>query len=423
MNKKMLGIFSLFLIAAMAMQGTAAANQVTLQADGSTFAQVILNVWGSAFKTATNGAVSLNYGGGGSGQGISSITAQSVNFAGSDAPLNAAQQSTINSKAGALGKINTLPESAGGIVMAYNLPSGSINGPLNLTADLIAQIMQANITTWGASALVNLNPGLSSSIASKTITPVHRSDGSGTTFAFSNYLTVAAPNTWVLGQNTLLNWPSSDVAGKGNPGVASTIVSTSYSIGYVELAYALQNTISTAYIQNKAGNFVNATLEGITAAVNTATSSLPSSTGDWSAVSINDQAGATTYPICTFTYLFVYSNITSYGAVGAGLVAFLQYMMTTTAQNMAPSIGYVPLPSSLLTKNLDTIKTIVYAGNAHDYWTGASQGAGVTTAASSSASSSSATSSTTPGFEILSVAGVFLVASVVMINRRRNKKN
>ena len=418
MNKKMLGVMSLFLIMAMTMSSTAAVPNVTLTAAGSTFAEVILDVWGSKFSTGTSGAVTLSYGGGGSGQGIASITNKSVNFAGSDAPLNSAQQSTINTGAGALGQINTIPESAGGIVMAYNLPSG-INGPLNLTASLIAQIMQRNITTWGDSALKALNPGLT---ATQGITVVHRTDGSGTTFAFSNYLSVAAPGVWVLGQNTLLNWDPATTGAKGNPGVATTITTTQYSIGYVELAYALQHQISTAYVQNKDGNLVNATLEGITAAVNTATSSLPSATGDWSAVSINDQAGATTYPICTFTYLFVYSNITSYGNVGAGEIAFLQYIMTSTAQNMAPSIGYVPLPSSLLTKNLNVILGIVYAGNAHDFWSGASVGAGITSAASSSATSSSSTNTTSPSFEFLSLAGVLLIASAVMI-KRKTKKN
>ena len=337
----------------------------------------------------------------------------SVNFAGSDAPLSPTQQSTINTGANQnghqFGQVNTIPESAGGIVMAYNIPTG-ITGHLNLTSTLIAEIMQRNITTWGDPALKanNLNPGLT---ATSAITVIHRSDGSGTTYAFSNYLNVSAPGTWVLGQNTLLNWDPATVGAKGNPGVASAISSTNYALGYVELAYALQHQIATAYVQNKDGNFVNATLAGITTAVNTATNNLPSSTGDWSHVSINYQAGASTYPICTFTYLFVYSNITAYGNVGAGLIAFLKYIMTPEAQNDSVSIGYVPLPQSLLTKNLATINSITYSGNATDY------------AASSSVTSSSSGPSTSPGFEFISMVCIFAVASVVMINKRKNKMN
>lgn len=409
MNKKTLGFFSLVLISAIAIQSTVAVQSVSINAAGSTFAEVILSVWGSAFKTATGGNVVLNYGGGGSGQGIASIINGSVDFAGTDAPLNSQQMSQANQN----GKvINTIPESAGGIVLAYNIPSADLNGPLNLTGPLIAQIMQRNITSWSDARLHanNLNPGLKDT---SDITVVHRSDASGTTYAFSNYLTLAAPNDWVLGSSTTLAWPTATVGAKGNPNVASAIKTTTNAIGYVELAYALSNTISTANIMNKDGKLVNATLAGITAAVNTAVNSLPSSTASWSSVSINNQAGATTYPICTFTYLLVYQDLTSKGNTGAAMVAFFQYIMTSAAQAKSSTIGYVPLPQSLLTKNLAVINGLKLASGANtsDYLP------------TSSATSSSSGPQTSPGFEVFSVTGLFLAASVVMLVKRKNKMN
>lgn len=404
MKKILVALMAVFFIQLMLFQPAVASTEsaTTITGAGSTFAQVILGVWGDAFYTQSNNTVQLSYAGVGSGQGIASISNLSVDFAGSDAPLSPTQQAsantTANSKGNYYGAINTIPESAGGIVMAYNIPSNEINGHLNLTADLIAKIMQVNITHWNDPAILAQNPGLTDTAA---ISVVHRADASGTTYAFSDYLTRAASTgTWVLGQSTTLPWPSSTTGAKGNSAVAGTITKTSNSIGYVELAYALQNKISTAFLQNKAGDWVNATLEGITNAVNTATSSLPSSTGDWSHVSINNQGGATTYPICTFTYLLVYSNLTALGTQGPALVSFLKYIMTTAAQNKAPSIGYVPLPSSLLTKNLAVINSLTVAQP-----------------------TPTSSTSTAPGFEFISVASLFVVASVFLMLKRKNKMN
>lgn len=403
----MIGIFAVLMIQVMFFQPVVSASPVTITGAGSTFAQVILGKWGDSFYTNSSDSIQLSYAGVGSGQGIASITNQSVDFAGSDAPLSPTQQAsanqTGNSNGNHFGAINTIPESAGGIVLAYNLASNEITGPLNLTADVIAQIMQRNITTWDAAPITALNPGLHSSAP---IAVVHRADGSGTTYAFSNYLSVATtPGTWVLGQSTLLNWPSQTSGQKGNSAVAGYITKTADSIGYVELAYALENQISTAYIQNKAGNWVNATLSGITTAMQTAAGNLPKSTGDWSHVSINNQAGTNTYPICTFTYLLVYSNLTSLGYnVGSSLIKFFQYIMQPEQQAVAPKIGYVPLPSNLLLDNLAVIN-------------------GLTIAPAPTSSSSGNSSSTTPGFEMIPVISLFVVASTIVAIKRKNKAN
>ncbi len=362
MIKKLLGQIVLFLIIIFSFQSTLPANStstITITGAGSTFAQVILQDWANQYQSISNGTIQLSYGGGGSGQGIKAITNQSVDFGASDAPLTLAQRQAINTNANSnghfLGKINTIPESAGGIVLAYNLPKSVIQGPLNLTGVDIAKIFQGSITFWNDSLLKKDNPGLTSNAG---IMVFHRNDASGTTFAFSDYLARSAPNTWNLGTGTTLNWPSRTIGANGNEGLSTSVTSMVNSIGYVELAYAIQKNIPNAFIENRDGNWVNASLPAITNAVNFATAGLPDSTADWSSVSLNDQSGASTYPICTLTYLFVYGNLTEYGSKGVALINFLKYIMTPNAQALANGLGYVPLPQNLLSKNLDVINAI-----------------------------------------------------------------
>ena len=235
MNKSIILLSVVFILIAP-IETSAPVAPVTIIGAGSTFAEVILNVWGNTFHTATNGSVTLNYGGGGSGQGIVSITNQTVDFAGSDIPLTPSQEAIANLNANSnghhLGNITTIPESAGGITIAYNIPTGGITGPLNLTASLVAQMFQRNITNWGNPALKtnNLNPGLTSNA---NITVVHYSSVSGTTYAFSDYLTRAAHGLWTLGIGSQLNWPNDTIGAKGAVSPASEITSTPNSIGYV----------------------------------------------------------------------------------------------------------------------------------------------------------------------------------------------
>lgn len=396
MSNKLLAIFTLLLISIMIINPTNESSPIVITGAGSTFAQVILNVWDKDYNSMTNGSVLISYSGVGSGQGIASILNQSVYFGASDAPLNSKQQALANSNGNLngnnLGKINTLPESAGGIVLSYNLKTG-LQGSLNLTAENIADIFQGNITSWNNPALKTNNPGLTSN---GSINVVHRSESSGTTYAFSDYLTRAASTTWKLGRNTLINWPSSGIGSKGNAGVANTITNTKNSIGYVELAYALQNKMSTANIKNKDGFWVNATLSGIKDAVNSASAGLPDSSADWSSVSVNDQSGPNTYPICTLTYLLVYGNLTEYGAKGVALIGFLKYIMSTDAQNLASSVGYVPLPLSVVTKNLDVINAIAIANISN-------------------------TTATSPGFEFTTFLSFFIILTVIKKKRLLGK--
>lgn len=402
MNNMTKKIFFALALIVIFFQPVNAVSPVLLSADGSTFSGPLLETWGNTYSNLTNNAVQLSYGMGGSGQGIASILNQTVDFAGSDAPLSTAQHAMADSN----GKvINTIPETAGAIVMTYNLPTG-LTGKLKLTAQNIAEIYQQNITWWNDSAITVNNPGLT---YTGKITVVHRSDASGTSFAFSDYLTRAASN-WHLGTSTSPSFPATELGANGNPGVATDVSQHVGSIGYVDLVYALKNNLSSATLQNKDGNWVTATTAGVTAAANSAANSLPSGTGDWANVSINNEPGADTYPIATFTYILVYKDLTNLGNAGAGMVAYFTWIMTNQAQQMGLSQGYVPLPANVLQANLVTIKSLQYTGILSDYEP-------LSTTTSSIAVSGS--NSSTPGFEIVPFAGAFIVLSIFVLKRKK----
>ena len=401
--KMMKKTYFLLVFIAIFIQPVNGVQPVLISADGSTFAGPILTTWASYYSNLTNNAVQMSYGNGGSGQGIASIINQTVDFAGSDAPLSTAQQAMANTN----GKtIVTIPETAGAIVLIYNLPSG-LTGTLKLTAQNIAGIYQQNITWWNDSAITANNPGLT---YTGKIIVVHRSDASGTSYAFSDYLSRAASN-WNLGTSTSPKFPATELGGNGNSGVSADVSQNIGSIGYVDLVYAIKSNLSSAELQNKDGNWVSATSAGVTAAADSAANSLPSGTGDWSQVSINNQAGSTTYPIATFTYLLVYKDLTSLGNKSAGLIAFFQWIMTNSAQQIGISQGYVPLPANVLSANLVSINSLQYAGNIKDY---------EPVSTNSSSTSSTSSSGATPGFELFSITSLLVIATVWGIKRKKS---
>lgn len=388
-------------------QASLQAEPVQLSGTGSTFSQPLIDVWASEYNNLTDSFVQVSYGGGGSGVGITQITAGTINFAGSDAPMSASETAAANQYGGT---INHIPETMGAIVMTYNIPGFS--GTLKLTASNIAQIYQLNITKWNDPALTVNNPGLAS--ITSTIKVVARSDSSGTSFVFSDYLTHATSD-WALGTSKSPNWPGGVLGGNGNGGVAGLVSSTTNSIGYVEYGYAQANNLNAAQLQNKAGNWVAPSSAGVTAAASEAATNLPSGSSSWSNVSINDQPGATTYPICTLTYLLVYTDLTSYGAQGAALVSFLTWMMTDTAQNMGTSLGFVPLPSNVRQVDLTTISTLKIntSYNSSEY--------SPTTFTSSSSLTTTSTNQATPGFEILAIFGIFPLIAIKKIKKNKFK--
>jgi phosphate ABC transporter phosphate-binding protein len=332
-----------------------ATQSVTLVGAGATFPYPLISKWMSVYENSTG--VKVNYQAIGSGGGISQITAKTVDFAGSDAPLNAAQ------RAGAPGLVH-IPETIGAVTFAYNVP-GLATG-LNVTGELVASIFLGDITNWNDASIAALNPGVT--LPNQPITVVHRSDGSGTTFIWTNFLS-KHNLTWKndVGSGTTVQWPVG-IGAPGNSGVAGKIQQTTYAAGYVELAYTIQNSMTVAKIKNPAGSFIAPTLNSTAAAAAGAAPTLPSGTADWFNVSVIDAAGATSYPIASFTYLLIYQHLETLGSSmtqtkAAALVKFLWWCIHD-GQSYSASLVYVPLPQAVRTLDETTLNSITFNGQA-----------------------------------------------------------
>jgi phosphate ABC transporter phosphate-binding protein len=306
--------------------------------------------------TATRTWAQVNYQGIGSGGGISAMQQKTVDFAGSDAPLTASEQEKVPNAL-------HIPETIGAVAIAYNLP-GVSNG-LKLNSTVIAGIYLGTITRWDDTAIKQLNP--TANLPSETIIPVHRSDGSGTTFVFTGYLS-SVSSTWStnVGQGKSVAWPVAGRASSGNSGVAGIVEGNAYTIGYVELAYTISYNMKVAALQNAAGNFVLPTLASTTAAAQSvASAGLPAGDASWTNVNILNAAGSESYPIVSFSYILVYKelnvipNLTEAEAVG--IVQFLWYMVHD-GQSLAAGLSYAPLPDNVVTLNEATIKSITFNG-------------------------------------------------------------
>lgn len=340
---------------------SSARQPVALLGAGSTFAYPIMTLWAAQYRNATG--VLVNYNGIGSGGGINGVEQRSLDFGATDAPLNGTAHQQFPT-------LLTIPESLGAITVAYNVPG--VPAHVNLTGPVVAQIFMGNVTNWNDPAIAGLNPGVT--FPNATIIPVHRSDSSGTTFAFSDYLSHISPTFKALyGTSKQIKWPTFELGESGNQGVASTIQQTSGSIGYVELAYALQTNMDYAKIQNHDGSFVLPTLATTQADAANATASLPAGDGDWSHVSIVNANGTNSYPISTFTYVLVYQELNVYpSGQGSGqmdpakaqaLVSFLWWAVHT-GQTYAPQLSYVPLPASVVAIDSTTLQSITFNGQA-----------------------------------------------------------
>ncbi|MDE1876164.1 MAG: phosphate ABC transporter substrate-binding protein PstS [Thaumarchaeota archaeon] len=329
-------------------------DKFNYNAAGSTFAFPIIDKWRVQYHDLYPG-ITLNYQPIGSGAGIKLYTAKKVNFAGTDAPLQAS-----DIKKAPKGTL-TIPESMGAIVVTYNLPGVQKNGLL-LTGDVIAKIFLGQIIYWHDPAIVNLqtDPTIAKALQDdrNKIILVHRSDGSGTTFAFTSYLSqVSSDWSAKVGHSTSVPWPTG-MGGSGNAGVAAIVKKVPESVGYVELAYAKTNKLLSskipmtyAYIQNHDKTaFLDANLTTTAAAASGAISSLPAADGVWSNVSINDAPGPNAYPIATFTYLLVNPNLEQLKGMTqqkAQDLVHMLYWFVTDGQQYAPKLLYVPLPSAI----------------------------------------------------------------------------
>jgi phosphate transport system substrate-binding protein len=331
---------------------------VTLNGAGGTLIYPLMSAWIFAY-TQVEPNVKVNYASVGSGAGIQQITKQTVDFGGSDAPLTATQYAALPSGTTLL----TIPESASAVVPAYNLPG--IGNGLKFTGSVLANIFLGNITMWNDPTIAALNPG--TTLPDHAITVVHRSDGSGTMYAFTNYLSDAS-SQWAsqVGKSTSVNWPTG-LGGKGNEGVAGIISNTQYSIGPLEIAYEIinKNVISYGAVQNAAGNFILANLTNTAAAVQAGATGLPAGNAQWSNVSIidniyNNTAATDAYPISTLTYLLAYQQQTDQ-TKGTALVNFLWWLVNS-AQSAGADLGYVPLPANVVAIDNTTINSITYNG-------------------------------------------------------------
>lgn len=331
---------TLNLVAVAVLSAAPAAAQIkTLNGAGATFPYPIYSKWFDEYHKVRPD-LQINYQSIGSGGGIRQITEHTVDFGATDGPMTNQQQFKVD------GKILHIPTVLGAVVPAYNLKDVA---DLKLSGAVLADIFLGKITRWTDPAIAKLNEGVK--FPDAPITVVHRSDGSGTTYCFVDYLSkVSAEWKKKVGTNTAVNWPVG-LGGKGNEGVAGLVKQTPNAIGYIELIYAKQNDISYAAVLNKAGKFVKASIEGVTAAADAASKSMPQ---DYR-VSITDSEGEDAYPISTFTWLLVYEK----NGEGKGRILkdFMRWMLKD-GQSMARTLGYAPLPASVNTMVGKTIEGI-----------------------------------------------------------------
>lgn len=325
-------------LCAMMLAGTSLA-QTNLNGAGATFPYPIYSKWFNEYHKA-HPEVQINYQSIGSGGGIRQLTAGTVDFGASDGPM------TDQQLAEAGRKIYHLPTVLGAVVPAYNVPG--VKQELKFTGKVLADIFMGKITTWNDAAIAKLNPGVN--LPGTQIIVAHRSDGSGTTYIWTDFLSKVSPE-WQggPGKGTAVKWPIG-LGAKGNEGVAGLIRQNEGTIGYIELIYALQNNINYGSVQNAAGEFVKASLESTTAAA--ASAKMPA---DFR-VSITNAPGKGVYPICSFTWLLVPAQWKDANK-GKIMVDFLNWMLDQ-GQGMVQSLNYAPLPKDVAEKERAVIKTI-----------------------------------------------------------------
>ena len=315
-------------------------GQTTLNGAGATFPNPMYQKWFSEYHKS-HPDIQFNYQSIGSGGGIRQVLAQTVDFGASDGPM------TDEQLAEAKTKILHIPTVLGAVVPAYNVPG--VNTELKFTPEALAGIFLGKITTWSDPAIAKANPGVN--LPNQTIILVHRSDGSGTTYIFTDYLSKVSSD-WANGpgKGTSIKWPVG-LGGKGNEGVAGMIRQMQGGIGYIELIYAVQNKIDYGLVRNAAGTFVKASLESVTAAAASA-KSMPA---DFR-VSITNPPGKDAYPISSFTWLLIPEK-SKEAAKGKILADFLNWMVDD-GQKMTADLTYAPLPENVAQKVKGAIKLV-----------------------------------------------------------------
>ena len=331
-------------------------GNVALSGAGATFPALLYQVWIEKFGEAYSN-VTIDYQAIGSGGGIKAITQQTVDFGASDAAMKDEEIAALPSGT----KMLHVPTALGAVVVIFNLAGvdKTVIKNLNLDGDTIAGIFLGKITTWNDPAIAALNADVASNLPATPIKVIHRSDGSGTTNAFTTYLsTVSSEWKDSVGAGKEVNWPTGDGA-PGNDGVSGGVKTADGRIGYVELQYAVVSGLASAAIKNANGKFVSGSSAGVTAAAEGAVADFPD---DFRAAPIINGPGDDTYPIAAYTYLLVYQDQTD-ATKGQALTAYL-YWALTDGQSEEKAIGYAPLPAPIQEKALEELHQITTGGSA-----------------------------------------------------------
>ncbi|MGO9231974.1 MAG: phosphate ABC transporter substrate-binding protein PstS [Bryobacteraceae bacterium] len=327
-------------VAGILLAGAALASAQAINGAGATFPYPIYGKWFEEFRQK-NPSIEINYQSKGSGAGIAQLTEGTVDFGASDMPMKDEQIAALKVKA------LHFPTVLGGVVPTYNLPGVP---DLKFSSEAMAGIFLGQITKWNDPRIAKANPGVK--LPATDIIVVHRADGSGTTFVFTDYLSKISP-AWKSGPgaNTSIKWPTG-VGQQGNEGIAGMVKQTPGAIGYVELIYALKNKMEYGYVENAAGAYLKATLETVTAAAAGAAKNMPA---DFR-VSITNAPGKNAYPISSFTWLLIPTQIQD-PQKRAALTGFLKWMLTD-GQNDCASLGYAPLPKEVVSQEMKQIAQV-----------------------------------------------------------------
>lgn len=340
MNRRIVASFAALLVAG----ASASAHAQDLTGAGSSFAYPIYSKWADAYAARTG--VKINYQSIGSGGGIRQLSEQTIDFGASDGPMTDEQMAAAKG-----GPILHFPTVLGGVSVTYNLPT--LTAPIRLTGPVLADIYLGRITKWNDDRIASLNPGVA--LPAQDVLVVHRTDGSGTTYIFTDYLTsVSAEWQRGPGKAQVVNWPVG-LGAKGSEGVAGQVRQMAGAIGYVELSYATHNHLPSALIRNRAGKWIAPTLASVTEAAAAAAKSLPP-TSDYR-ISIVDAPGKDAYPISSFTWILLYRNIPD-AEKGKKLLDFMRWAYQE-GEKTAGSLDYAPLPANMiaqLEKRLSTIR-------------------------------------------------------------------
>ncbi|HYZ51698.1 MAG TPA: phosphate ABC transporter substrate-binding protein PstS [Nitrososphaeraceae archaeon] len=340
--------------ASMSVKPSYAQGQISINGAGATFPFPLIDSWRVQYQKVKP-TVNINYQSIGSGGGVKQFTEKTVDFGASDAPLSKSEQKAAS------GAVH-IPETIGSVVVAYNLPNFKNKG-LKLSGPVVADIFLGKIKKWNDAKIQSLNPGVS--LPSNNIVVVHRSDGSGTTFVWTDYLSKVS-SEWnnKVGTSKSVPWPTG-IGAPGNEGVANAVKGTQNTIGYVELAYALTTKMPYAFLQNQAGKFIEPSMSSTEAAVSASAPNLPKGDQPWDSVSVVNAQGAESYPIASFSYLLLYKELSTNPSIddakAKALVDFISWAITD-GQKFADKLGYVPLPDQVVKLDQDTLKSLTFHG-------------------------------------------------------------